>query len=317
MRKLFVTLLASLSSAAAVADFPDKPITFVVPYAAGGPADLIGRAVARQVSQLSGQPVIVENRAGAGGNIAGDYVARAPKDGYTLLFGSSPVLVMNPALFKNLKFDPLTDFQPIADFGSLPNAVLVNEAAGITSVSDLVAKAKTTPLSYASAGSGGTTHLSGVIFGQKTNAQMLHVPYKGSGPALQALLGNQVMATFTDIFTAKPFVDGGQLKMLAVTSEHRSPLFPSVTTLAEAGVKGVNIHVFFALLAPAGIPDAVKQKLSSLSQAALKSPELRKQLESRGLDIPNDNTPDALGHKMRRESQEWAVIIRASGASLD
>ncbi|HQQ70146.1 MAG TPA: tripartite tricarboxylate transporter substrate binding protein [Alicycliphilus sp.] len=317
MRKLLVTLLASLSSAAAVADFPDKPITFVVPYAAGGPADLIGRAVARQVSQLSGQPVIVENRAGAGGNIAGDYVARAPKDGYTLLFGSSPVLVMNPALYKNLKFDPLTDFQPIADFGSLPNAVLVNEAAGITSVSDLVAKGKTTPLSYASAGSGGTTHLSGVLFGQKTNAQMLHVPYKGSGPALQALLGNQVMTTFTDIFTAKPFVDGGQLKMLAVTSNRRSPLFPSVPTLAEAGVKGVNIHVFFALLAPAGIPDAVKQKLSSLSQAALKSPELRKQLESRGLDIPSDNTPDALGQKMRRESQEWAVIIRASGASLD
>ena len=317
MRKLFVTLLASLSSAAAVADFPDKPITFVVPYAAGGPADLIGRAVARQASQLSGQPVIVENRAGAGGNIAGDYVARAPKDGYTLLFGSSPVLVMNPALYKNLKFDPLTDFQPIADFGSLPNAVLVSKGAGITSVSDLVAKGKTTPLSYASAGSGGTTHLSGVLFGQKTNAEMLHVPYKGSGPALQALLGNQVMATFTDIFTAKPFVDGGQLKMLAVTSDHRSPLFPSVPTLAEAGVKGVNIHVFFALLAPAGIPDAVKQKLSSLSQAALKSPELRKQLESRGLDIPSDNTPDELGQKMRRETQEWAVIIRASGASLD
>ncbi|RKJ93968.1 Bug family tripartite tricarboxylate transporter substrate binding protein [Alicycliphilus denitrificans] len=317
MRKLFVTLLASLSSAAAVADFPEKPITFVVPYAAGGPADLIGRAVARQVSQLSGQPVIVENRAGAGGNIAGDYVARAPKDGYTLLFGSSPVLVMNPALYKNLKFDPLTDFQPIADFGSLPNAVLVSEGAGITSVSDLVAKGKTTPLSYASAGSGGTTHLSGVLFGQKTNAQMLHVPYKGSGPALQALLGNQVMATFTDIFTAKPFVDGGQLKMLAVTSDHRSLLFPSIPTLAEAGVKGVNIHVFFALLAPSGIPDAVKQKLSSLSQAALKSPELRKQLESRGLDIPSNNTPEELSHKMRRETQEWAVIIRASGASLD
>lgn len=317
MRKLFVTLLASLSSAAAVADFPEKPITFVVPYAAGGPADLIGRAVARQVSQLSGQPVIVENRAGAGGNIAGDYVARAPKDGYTLLFGSSPVLVMNPALYKNLKFDPLTDFQPIADFGSLPNAVLISEGAGITSVSDLVAKGKTTPLSYASAGSGGTTHLSGVLFGQKTNAQMLHVPYKGSGPALQALLGNQVMATFTDIFTAKPFVDGGQLKMLAVTSDHRSPLFPSIPTLAEAGVKGVNIHVFFALLAPSGIPDAVKQKLSNLSQAALKSPELRKQLESRGLDIPSNNTPEELSHKMRREAQEWAVIIRASGASLD
>ncbi|MCA0326202.1 MAG: tripartite tricarboxylate transporter substrate binding protein [Proteobacteria bacterium] len=317
MKKSFVSLLAALVVIPALAEFPDRPITFVVPYSAGGPADLIGRAVAREMSELAGQPIVVENRAGAGGNIAGDYIARAPKDGYTLLFGSSPVLVMNPSLYKNLKFNPLTDFQPIADFGSVPNAVLVNQSLGVASVAQLVEKGKPAPLSYASAGSGGTTHLSGVIFGQKSGAQMLHVPYKGSGPALQALLGNQVMVTFTDIFTAKPFVESGQLRMLALTSDQRSPLFPGVPTLAEAGVKGVNVRVFFALLAPSGIPDAVKNKLSGLAQAALKNAALRKQLESRGLDIPADNTPEKLAEKMRRETQEWAAVVKASGAALD
>ena len=317
MKKSFVSLLAALVVIPALAEFPDRPITFVVPYSAGGPADLIGRAVAREMSELAGQPIVVENRAGAGGNIAGDYIARAPKDGYTLLFGSSPVLVMNPSLYKNLKFNPLTDFQPIADFGSVPNAVLVNQSLGVASVAQLVEKGKPAPLSYASAGSGGTTHLSGVIFGQKSGAQMLHVPYKGSGPALQALLGNQVMVTFTDIFTAKPFVESGQLRMLALTSDQRSPLFQGVPTLAEAGVKGVNVRVFFALLAPSGIPDAVKNKLSDLAQAALKNAALRKQLESRGLDIPADNTPEKLAEKMRRETQEWAAVVKASGAALD
>ena len=317
MKKSFVSLLAALVVIPALAEFPDRPITFVVPYSAGGPADLIGRAVAREMSELAGQPIVVENRAGAGGNIAGDYIARAPKDGYTLLFGSSPVLVMNPSLYKNLKFNPLTDFQPIADFGSVPNAVLVNQSLGVASVAQLVEKGKPAPLSYASAGSGGTTHLSGVIFGQKSGAQMLHVPYKGSGPALQALLGNQVMVTFTDIFTAKPFVESGQLRMLALTSDQRSPLFPGVPTLAEAGVKGVNVRVFFALLAPSGIPDTIKNKLSGLAQAALKNAALRKQLESRGLDIPADNTPEKLAEKMRRETQEWAAVVKASGAALD
>ena len=317
MKRSLVSLLAALIVIPALADFPDRPITFVVPYAAGGPADLIGRAVAQEMSALAGQPIIVENRAGAGGNIAGDFVARAHKDGYTLLFGSSPVLVMNPSLYKNLKFNPLTDFQPIADFGSLPNAVLVNQSSGIKDVQELIAKGKAEPISYASAGAGGTTHLSGVLFGQKTGAQVLHVPYKGSGPALQALLGNQVMATFTDIFTAKPFVESGQLRMLALTSDKRSPLFPAVPTLGDAGVKGVDVHVFFALLAPAGVPQQVTDKLSSLAQTALKKPALRQQLESRGLAIPADNTPQRLSEKMRRETQDWAEVVRASGAALD
>jgi tripartite-type tricarboxylate transporter receptor subunit TctC len=305
------------ASAGALAQYPERAITFVVPYAAGGPADLIGRAVAAEMSKLAGQPVVVENRAGAGGNIAGDHVARARKDGYTLLFGSSPVLVINPSLYKNLKFNPLTDLQPIADFGSLPNAVLVNRELKVRTVAELLAKAQPEPLAYASAGSGGTTHLSGVLFAQKTGARLTHVPFKGSGPALQALLGNQVQVTFTDIFTAKPFVESGQLQMLALTSGQRSPLFPQVPTLAEAGVQDVDVNVFFALLAPSGIPGEARDRLSALSQAVLQSPALRRQLEARGLQIPDDNTPERLAAKMKRETADWAKVVQASGAQLD
>ena len=317
MKKLLVSVLATFSMSAAFADFPERAITFVVPYAPGGPADLIARVVAVEMSKIAGQPVVVENRAGAGGNIAGDYIARANKDGYTLLFGSSPVLVMNPALYKNLKFNPLTDFQPIADFGSLPNAILVNRASGISSVAQLVAQGKKDILTYASAGAGGTTHLSGLLFAQKTGAEMNHIPYKGSGPALQALLADQVNVTFTDIFTAKPFVDSGKLQMLALTSNQRSALFPQTPTLEEEGVKGVNVNVFFALLAPSGIPEATKNKLSSLSLAVLKSPGVRNQLESRGLSIPANNSPEDLGAKMKKETRDWAEVVKVSGASLD
>lgn len=320
MKKTMFAALAILATVAAQpvwADFPERPITFVVPYPPGGPADLIGRAVAVEMAKVAGQAIVVENRAGAGGNIAGDYVARANKDGYTLLFGSSPVLVINPALYKNLKFNPLTDFQPIADFGSLPNAILVNKALGVSSVPQLLERDKKSGLAYASAGSGGTTHLSGVLFAQKTGANLTHIPYKGSGPALQALLANQVEVTFTDIFTAKPFVESGQLQMLALTTSQRSPLFPNVATLAEQGVKGVDISVFFALLAPSGIPEATKKKLSEWSQKVLQDPQLRKQLESRGLNIPAQNTPEDLAAKMKKESAQWADIVRSSGASID
>ena len=317
MKKILLAAITALAAHTALAAYPERPITFVVPYPPGGPADLIGRAVAVEMSKLAGQPVIVENRAGAGGNIAGDYVARANKDGYTLLFGSSPVLVINPALYKNLKFNPLTDFQPIADFGSLPNAILVNRPLGVSSVPQLLQQGKKDGLSYASAGSGGTTHLSGVLFAQKTGANLVHIPYKGSGPALQALLANQVQVTFTDIYTAKPFVDAGQLQMLALTTSGRSALFPQVQTLSEQGVNDVDVSVFFALLAPSGIPDEVKNKLSQLSQAVLKDPQLRQQLESRGLNTPERNAPEDLARKMKRESAVWVDIVRSSGASLD
>lgn len=298
-------------------DYPSRPITFVVPYAPGGPADLIARMVATKMAEVSAEPIVVENRAGAGGNIAGAYVARSAADGYTLLFGSSPVLVINPSLYENLSFDPLKDFEPIAEFGSLPNAVLVTSSLPVTDVNGLVDYAKANMATYASAGSGGTTHLSGLMFAESAGVELTHIPYKGSGPALQALLGNHVTMTFTDVFTAQPFIEGGQLKILGVTSSTRSELFGEVQTLQEQGMKDIDINVFFALLAPAGLPDAVKAKLSEYSHHVLADPALRTKLKARGLILPPEASSEHLRRRMEAETPYWASLIRQTEAKID
>ncbi|ETF04465.1 MFS transporter [Advenella kashmirensis W13003] len=297
--------------------FPARPITFVVPYAPGGPADLIARIVADKMSNVAGQTIVVENRAGAGGNIAGDHVARSRKDGYTLLFGSSPVLVINPGLYQNMKFDPLKDFTPIAEFGSLPNAVLINKNLPVDKVADLVTYSRNNNATYASAGSGGTTHLSALLFARANNISLTHIPYKGSGPALQALLADQVTMTFTDVFTARPFIESGKLKILGVTSTTRSEMFPEVKTLQEQGMQGIDVNVFFALLAPAGISEFVKNKLSSIAQEVLADKDIQNKLKARGLILPIDNTPDNLANRMASETPMWKRIIQETNAKID
>lgn len=313
-----VLTIGSTSIASAADSYPSRPITFVVPYAPGGPADLIARMVATKMSDFTKEPIIVENRAGAGGNIAGDYVSRAKKDGYTLLFGSSPVLVINPSLYSNLNFNPLKDFEPIAEFGSLPNAVLVTNKLSISSTKDLKDYAKDNMATYASAGSGGTTHLSGLMFAKSAGVELTHIPYKGSGPALQSLLGDQVTMTFTDVFTAYPFITAGKLKILGVTSSVRSDLFPDTQTLQEQGMKDIDINVFFALLAPAGIPDTVKQQLAKYSHQVLSDPDLQQKLKLRGLILPPANaSSDYLKEKMETETPQWARLIKETNAKID
>ncbi|MBB5216102.1 Bug family tripartite tricarboxylate transporter substrate binding protein [Parapusillimonas granuli] len=309
--------LGLTGAAHATDEFPSRPITFVVPYAPGGPADLIARMIANKMSEFTKEPIIVENRAGAGGNIAGDYIARAKKDGYTLLFGSSPVLVINPALYNNLKFDPLKDFEPIAEFGSLPNAVLVTSNLPVSNTKELIDYAKKNMATYASAGSGGTTHLSGLMFAKSAGVELTHIPFKGSGPALQSLLGDQVTMTFTDVFTAHPFIEAGKLKILGVTSSVRSELFPDVKTLQEQGMKDIDINVFFALLAPAGIPDAVKSKLAEFSGRVLADAEVQQKLKARGLILPPSASPEYLRKKMETETPLWAQLIKETNAKID
>lgn len=304
-------------AASAEAPFPAHALTFVVPYPPGGPADLLARSVASKMGELAGQTVIVENRAGASGNIAGDYVARAAKDGYTLMFGSSPVLVINPGLYRNLKFDPLKDFEPIADFGSLPNAVLVNDSLPVSSVPELIAYSRKHNATYASAGSGGTTHLSGLLFAQSAGVALTHIPYKGSAPALQALLGNQVTMTFTDVYTAFPYIQARKLKVLGVTSASRSDLLPQVKTLQEQGMKDMDVNVFFALVAPKGIPEAARARLEALSREVLANPGIRSQFESRGLVLPQDPSGAVLGRKMEAETAAWKKLIQETGAAID
>lgn len=297
--------------------FPTKPITFVVPYAPGGPADLIAREVAAKMNELTKATIVVENRTGASGNIAGSYVARANKDGYTLLFGTSPVLVINPSLYKNLDFNPLTDFEAIADFGSLPNAVLVNKSLGISNIQDLIHYAKNNHATYASAGSGGTTHLSGLLFAQQSQVELNHIPFRGSGPALQSLLANQVSMTFTDVFTALPFINSGQLEILGVTSATRSELFPQVATLQEQNMPEIDINVFFALLAPKGIPENVKNTLSEFSTQVLNDPEIQEKFKKRGLITPKDSSSSALYKKIQQETPVWAKLIEQTNAQVD
>lgn len=314
---LTLTLALTVPWAVARTGFPSRTFTFVVPYPAGGPADLIARAVATRMSTLSGQPVIVENRAGASGNIAGEYVARSAKDGYTLLFGSSPVLVINPGLYKTLRFNPLTDLEPIADFGSMSNAVLVNEALPVNTIPELIAYAKAHPATFASAGSGGTTHLSGLLFAKAAGISLTHVPYKGSAPALQALLANQVTLTFTDVFTAAPFLKANKLKVLGVTAAERSALLPQVRTLQEQGMKDIDVSVFFALLAPAGIPADAQRYLVALARQVQDDAELQTQLKARGLNPPSSRTPEDLRRRMQVETEAWRRLIATTGASVD
>lgn len=323
MHRAFKTTLLALSifasaGAGAQESWPQRPITFVVPYPPGGPADLIARSVARKMSDFAKQSIIVENKAGASGNIAGEYIARAPKDGYTLLFGSSPVLVINPGLYPKLGFDPLRDFQPIADFGSLPNAVLVNAALPVSSVQDLIAYARREPTTFASAGSGGTTHLAGLLFAQAAGLKdVTHIPYKGSAPALQSLLASQVTMTFTDVYTAYPFLTSGKLKVLGITSAQPSALLPDVRTLQQQGIPGIDVSVFFALLGPAGMPPSVVQRLSALSQQVLQDPEIRSQFKERGLELPSDGSPETLRTRMERETATWGQLIKSTGAAVD
>lgn len=309
--------LVSATVAQAEESFPSRPITFVVPYGPGGPADLIARVVASKMNEFTDQPIIVENRAGASGNIAGHYVSRANNDGHTLLFGSSPVLVINPGLYDNLNFDPLTDFEPIAEFGSLPNAVLVTNKHSISTTDELIDYAKTNMATYASAGSGGTTHLSGLMFAKSAGVELTHIPYKGSGPALQSLLGDQVTMTFTDVFTAYPQIKAGTLKILGVTSSERSELFPEVATLQEQGMKDIDINVFFALLAPAGIPETAKERLVEYSSKVLADPDIQQQLRDRGLILPPSASPDHLKERMETETPRWAQLIKETNAEID
>ena len=322
MKKLMIATLCCAAavagpSAFAEARYPTRAVTFVVPYPPGGPADLLARAVASKMSELAGQSVIVENRAGASGNIAGDYVARAAKDGYTLLFGSSPVLVINPGLYRNLKFDPLKDFEPIADFGSLPNAVLINQSLPVSSVQELIAYSRKDNATFASAGSGGTTHLAGLLFARSAGVPLTHIPYKGSAPALQALLGNQVTMTFTDVYTAFPYIEANKLKVLGVTSASRSDLLPQVKTLQEQGMKDMDVNVFFALVAPKGIPEEARQRVEQLSRDVLADKTVRSQFQSRGLLLPEDPSGAALGRKMTAETATWKKLIQETGAAID
>jgi len=321
----FITTLVLVATAAlsmpamAQPGFPDKPIMLVVPFPPGGPTDAMARTLAAEMKNRLGQPVIVENRAGAGGNIGADYVARAAADGQTLLFGTSGPLAINASLYRKISYDPIKSFAPVIQIGHLPNILVVHPSVPAKDVKELIAYAKAQPgkLSYASSGNGASSHLAGVLFNEKAGVDLQHIPYKGTGPALNDLLGGQVSASFTDVLTALPYVKTGKLRALGIATITRSQALPELPTIAEQGVPGYDVSVFFGVVAPAGTPLERIAKLNQAFVEVLASPKVKELFAVQGLESAPDHTPAQLAKFIAAQKASWAAVVKASGAQLD
>lgn len=309
---------ALLLPAAHAAQYPDRPITLVVPFPPGGPTDALARRLADGLRQQLGEVVVVENRGGAGGNIGADYVAKAKADGYTLLFGTSGPLAINVGLYPQLTYDPQRDFAPIIRLGHLPNILVVNPAIPANNLDELVAHAKSgKPLFYASSGNGASSHLAGILFNQKAGTKIEHVPYRGTGPALTDLLGGQVDMAFTDILTALPYVRGGQLRAIGLASAERSQALPDLPSLAEQGLTGYDVSVFFGIVAPAGTPVPIVDRLNAAFRAALADPAVEEALATQGIVKADDQTPAGLKAFMDAEIPKWGSLIREANVTMN
>ena len=322
-RRHFMTALAgsafAVSAAIAAEPFPSRIMTLVVPYATGGPTDAMARVLAQAISPVLGQTMIVENKAGAGANIGAQYVASATPDGYTMLFGTSAPLGINLYLYPKLSYDPFKDFAPVIQIGYLPNVLVVHPSIPAKNVQELIAYAKANKgkLSFASSGSGASSHLAGEMFNLRAGTDILHVPYKGTGPALNDLVGGQVSMSFTDVLTALPFIQTGKLRVLGVTSIKRARALPDVPTLAEQGLKDFDASVFFGIVVPAKTPKDVIAKLNGGFKQVLEQSEIKERLAKQGLEPPVSYTPEQLAGYMRSEAKQWQEVIKVSGAKVD
>ncbi|MFI5446799.1 Bug family tripartite tricarboxylate transporter substrate binding protein [Polaromonas sp. UC242_47] len=310
---------AGAGAAWAQAPFPHKTLSLVVPYSPGGPTDAMARTLANAVKPILGQTMIVENRAGAGANIGAEYVARAEADGHTLLFGTSAPLAINMNLYQKINYDPFKSFAPIIQVGYLPNVLVVHPSLPAKNMKELIAYAKANPgkLAFASSGSGASSHLAGVLFNMRAGTDIQHIPYKGTGPALNDLLGGQVAMSFTDVLTALPHIKAGKLRVLGVTSASRSRALPDVPTLMEQGLKDFDASVFFGIVAPSGTPQDVVTKLNAAFAQVLQQPDVKERLAQQGLEPPPQYTPAQLAVYMRSEAAKWREVIKTSGATAD
>lgn len=317
-------LLAAASSPAlraqGTANFPQlKTMTLVVPYAPGGPTDAMARTLANAIRGVLGQTMIVENKAGAGANLGAEYVARAEPDGYTLMFGTSAPLAINPYLYPKIGYDPAKSFAPVIQIGYLPNVLVVHPSVPAKNVKELIAYAKANKgkLSFASSGSGASSHLAGVMFNMVAGTDIQHIPYKGTGPALNDLLGGQVTMSFTDVLTALPHIQSGKLRVLGVTAIKRSRALPKVPTLDEQGLKGFDASVFFGIVVPAGTPQEIVTRLNAAFVQVMQQPDVKDNLSKQGLEPPLDYTPAQLAVYMRNEAAKWREVIKVAGATVD
>jgi len=321
-RSLTLALTAAVAvlaaAPAAAQNYPTKPVKFVTPYPPGGTTDILARLVGTKLQSSLGQPFLVESKAGAGGNVGTDSVAKAPPDGYTILMGASGPLAINVSLFKSLPYDPTKDLAPVVQVASVPLVLVVHDSFPAKNVKELIAllKAKPDGYSYASAGNGTPQHLSAELFKQLTGTKMVHVPYKGSGPAINDLIGGQIPIAFESLIPILPQLKGGKVRALAVTSLKPSPLLPNVPTLDAAGVKGYESIAWYGVVAPGKTPRPIVDKLNAEMVKALKDPEVKQRLAEMG-SAEVAGTPEQFGALIKSEIAKWAPVVKASGATVD
>jgi len=310
----FAAFAAGVSAQA----YPTKPIRIVVPFPAGGTTDVLARAAAQKLAETLGQPAVVDNRPGAGGNIGAELVAKSAPDGYTLLMGTVGTHAINPGLYPKLPYDHVKDFAPVILVAGVPNVLVINPALPVNSVPELIAYAKANPgkLNFASSGNGTSIHLSAELFKTMAGVQMTHVPYKGSAPALQDLVGGQVQLMFDNLPSSLALIKGGKLKALAVTSGARAAALPDVPTLAESGLPGFEASSWFGLLAPTGTPSSVIAKLNGEIAKWLATPEAKEKLLAQGANAAG-GTAEEFAQFIAAETAKWQKVVKESGAKVD
>jgi tripartite-type tricarboxylate transporter receptor subunit TctC len=312
------SVCAQSGPAAGAGGWPDRPVRIIVPFPPGGAIDALGRLLAQHFSQAWGQPVVVENRAGAGGLIGTEAAARAAPDGLTLAMGAVSTHAINPAIHRRMPYEPLRDFAPVAPVAIVPNLLVVHPGLGVGSVAELVALAQSRPgqLAYASAGAGTTLHVSCELFRSLTKTDLIHVPYKGSGPAVTDVVGGRVPVMCDSITSAQPHVRAGRLRALGVTSTTRSATMPEVPTLAEAGVPGYEMNPWFGLFAPAGTPAAIVARINAEVMRTLARTDVRERLAGMGAE-PMSGTPEQFTAMIRADLDKWGRLVRSAGITAD
>jgi len=314
----FFSLLSLMVSAPVNAQtYPNKPVRVVIPYPPGGPTDIVARVLFQQVTEATGQQFLLDNRAGAGGNIGAEIVAKAPADGYTLLIGTTAHSI-NMSLFKNLNYDVQKDFAPVSLLTQGPLVLVAHPQFPANSVKEVIELAKTKPggLNFASSGNGQSTHLSAELFNTMAGIKMSHVPYKGSAPALTDVMSGQVDVMFDTTLSAMPFVKAGKLKALGLTSQVRSSSAPDVPTIAESGLPGYEVFAWNGVLVPAGTPKAITQQLNEQIRKAMLLPQVKDKFSAQGF-APSWNTPENFAVFLKNEVDKWSRTVKASGATLD
>lgn len=298
--------------------YPKQAVTLVVPFSAGGPTDAMARVLALKLGERLGQPVVIDNRGGAGGGIAAELVAKAPADGHTLFFGTTGTMAINPSLYKKLRYDPVKNFAPVSLMATTMNVLVVSPQIPAKNLAELVALAKTKPgeLTYGSAGNGSSNHLSGELLRSSAGIQINHIPYKGSAPAMIDLLGGRLSMMFDTIAQQTQNIALGKVNALAVTGPTRSPLLPNVPTAQEAGLKGFDVTIWYGVLAPAGTPAPVVERLQREMVAVMSTDEMKKRMAADGAEA-RTTTPAEFAALIKSDTAKWAPVVKNSGASLD